>query len=43
MIVLDRSWTPDPSLILDGVEYLVDGEPEQVEVFCQLDGLEWTR
>jgi len=27
-IVLDKSRTPDPELVLDGVEDFVDGEPE---------------
>ena len=36
-VVLDRSRTPDPWLILDGVEDLVEGELEQDEVLCRLE------
>ena len=42
-IVLDRSWMLDPRLVLDGVEDLVDGEPERGEVLCQLKGLGQTQ
>ena len=38
-VVLDQSRTPDPRLVLDGV----DEEPEQDEVLCRLEGLEQTR
>ena len=27
-VILDRSWTPDPGLVLDVVEDFVDGESE---------------
>ena len=32
-IVLDLSWTSDPWLILDGVEDLIDREPQWSEVY----------
>ena len=42
-IILDWSWVSDSRLVLDGIEDLVDGEPERSEVFCRLESLEQTR
>ena len=42
-VVLDGSQTPNPGLVLDGVEDLVDGEPERSELFCRLLGSERAR
>ena len=40
-IVPDWFWAPYPRLVLDGVEELVDGEPQQSELMFYLEGLEW--
>jgi len=42
-IVPGWSWAPDPYFVIYGVENLIDGEPEQGEVLCQLKCLERTR
>ena len=42
-VVLDQSWTPEPRLILNGIEDLVDGELERGEVLCRLEGLKQTQ
>jgi len=41
-VILDRSRMPDSRLLLDGIEDLIDGEPERGEVLCQFEGLEQT-
>ena len=42
-IVPDWSRESEPRLVLDGIEDLVDAEPERSEVLCRLVGLEKTR
>ena len=42
-VVLDGSQTPDPELILNGVEDFIDGEPEQSELLYRLVGSERAR
>ena len=42
-VILDWLWAPDPRLVLDGIEDLIDREPEKNEVLCQLENLDWTR
>jgi len=42
-IIPNWSRAPNPRLVLDGIEDLVDGEPERSEVLCRLEGLEQTR
>ena len=42
-VVLDGSHTPNPGLVLDGVEDLVEGESERSELFCRLLGSERAR
>jgi len=42
-VVLYWSRIFDQRLVLDGIEDLVDWEPERGEVFCLLEGLERTR
>jgi len=39
-VVLDRSQTPNPGLILNGVEDFIDGEAEQSELLYRLVGSE---
>ena len=42
-IVSDWSRASDPPLVLDGIEDLVNGEPERSKMLCRLEGLEKTR
>jgi len=35
-VVLDRSRTPDPGLVLNGIEDFVDEEPEQGELLYRI-------
>ena len=41
-VILDESWTPNPALILDGVEVLIDGEPKRSKLLYRLVGSERT-
>ena len=41
-IVSDGSWASNPRLILDGVEDLVDGEPQRSGILFRLEGSEGT-
>ena len=41
-ILPDWSRIPDPQLVLDGIENLVDEEPERSEVLFQLESLNRT-
>ena len=42
-VVLDGSRLPDPGLILDGVEDLIEGEPERSDLLYRLVGSERDR
>ena len=42
-VVLDRSQTPDPKLILNSIEDFVDKESERSELLCRPVGSEQAR